>query len=128
MIVRSFIFTCRVCLSYVNPYQTLLREPHENIYSRSLTHSSFFFQGDELPDVFRLFRDVHVNFTIFSMMPYDTADKTIRNYDNGFNLTLAKDSMSLLEKVTKTINLNRSVEDVRRSLQTAMKRVRQFFT
>ena len=85
-----------------------------------------FFQGDELPDVFRLFRDVHVNFTIFSMMPYDTADKTIRNYDNGFNLTLAKDSMSLLEKVTKTTNLNRSVEDVRRSLQTAIKQVRHF--
>ena len=82
------------------------------------------FQGDELPDVFRLFRDVHVNFTIFSMMPYDTADRRIRNYDNGFNLTLAQDAMVLLDKVTKTINLNKSVEDVRKSLQSAIKRVR----
>ena len=73
--------------------------------------------------MFRLFRDVHVNFTIFSMMPYDTADKRIRNYDNGFNLTLAQDSLSLLDKASQNLNFNLSVEDIRKRLQTTIKKV-----
>ena len=74
--------------------------------------------------MFRLFPNVHVNFTVFGMIPYDTSDRRTRNYDNGLNLTLAQDSVALLKKVVEHVYINRSVEEMRKHVTNAIKMVR----
>lgn len=55
-------------------------------------------QGDQLADVFQLYPDIHVNFTVFSMVHYNTSVRYSRRTEDGFNISLAYDTLSVLSE------------------------------
>lgn len=56
-------------------------------------------QGDELVEVINNFPDIHVNFTVFTMMPFNSTQPSGQFVRDTFNTTLAQDAVALLQKV-----------------------------
>ena len=73
--------------------------------------------------MFRIFSDIHVNFTVFGMMPFDTGDSVKRRYDNALNQTIAHDAISLLEQVLKFVDINTGIEEIRKQIANEIKQV-----
>jgi hypothetical protein len=70
------------------------------------------------------FPDIHVNFTVFTMMPFNSTVPSEQYFRDSFNKTLARDSVAILQEcVIQPIEKN-STESVRNSLLERMQSVR----
>ncbi|XP_053400246.1 glutamate receptor 1-like isoform X2 [Mercenaria mercenaria] len=94
-----------------------LLETARSLAMLSTPYEWFFYDpGDELADVMNNFPDIHVNFTVFTMMPFNSTVPKGQPTRDSFNKTLAQDAVSLLqEAVNKPFEKN-TTEFVRNSL------------
>lgn len=83
----------------------------------------YMFQGDQLSEVFMEFPNVIVNFTLFSLMPYNTSKSFPGTKGDQYNLTLALDTMAVLRDAVPHVLYETEDHAVRKGLTTAISRV-----
>ncbi|XP_060562525.1 glutamate receptor 1-like isoform X3 [Ruditapes philippinarum] len=102
----------------------ILLETARSLAMLSTPYEWFFYDpGDELADIMNNFPDIHVNFTVFTMMPFNSTVPSEQYFRDSFNKTLARDSVAILQEcVIQPIEKN-STESVRNSLLERMQSI-----
>ena len=81
------------------------------------------FQGDQLVDVFQLYPDIHVNFTVISLLNFNTSLKYSVRKDDGFNISLAHDALTVLNEALMQPFTDTDVESVRNQITSRIGQV-----
>ncbi|XP_052795006.1 glutamate receptor 2-like isoform X2 [Mya arenaria] len=77
----------------------------------------FYDPGDQLVDIFELYPDIHVNFTVFSLIPFNSSVQRTWLDKGGFNMTLAQDTLAILRDAVALIPFdNATTETVRNAI------------
>ena len=77
-----------------------------------------------MPKVFRKYPDIHVNFTVFGVMAYNTSRRDNVISDRGFNTTLAQDALAVLQHAVRPLgNMELSDMAIRNSITDTISKV-----
>lgn len=85
--------------------------------------NTYILQGDQLADVFQFYPDIHVNFTVFSMMHYNTSVKYSERTDDGFNTSLAHDALTVLNEALTKPFIDTDILHIRNSITSRITQV-----
>ncbi|XP_052281545.1 glutamate receptor 4-like isoform X2 [Dreissena polymorpha] len=77
----------------------------------------FYDPGDQLVDIFQSYHDIHVNFTLFSLLPFNSTVQTQWHDASKFNQSLAEDCMLIIKNVMGEAFDNDSIEAIRTELK-----------
>ena len=68
-------------------------------------------------DVFELYPDIHVNFTVFSLLPFNSSVPRSWINAGGFNVTLAQDTLAVLAEAVREPLTNDTVTAARNEIR-----------
>lgn len=95
----------------------ILLETARSLAMLSTPYEWFFYDpGDELVEIIDNFPDIHVNFTVFTMLPFNSSRPPGQFVRDTFNITLAQDAVALLQEVVNRRFENSTPEFVRNTL------------
>lgn len=115
----AFVKTSIIFCSRSNTWKIL--DQARSLAMMSIPYEWFFYDpGDQLVDVFNKFEDITFNFTVFSLMNFNSFVMGAHNPTQKLNISLMTDAISMINNITPRLD-NNTVSGIRSDIITILK-------